>query len=530
MNSHQRVTADAPTESADAVINGAASRPLLAAHGALSATPRFGSQSVITTVVDHDCRVAVVEELLPMMVEKLRRQGRLTEPVTIDVLDVSTLVKGALTEVADLCQPAADIGESKAALDVVLAAKQGRGTDVVARIREAIAHVVEPAIETVHERIRALADSSPSQLRELGHDTFALLTRATPVPVDAAATIQHATSQLLRAQEVVDRAAEFAADDLQPIVGTLKERARDNVRMAFTALVRELVLKHLLSKWPTLTDAAEALLHLASELCGQMDAMNRACTTWAHEQREMIAEPPCNTTLRLTGTSAEEAIAGVLTRHRFAGRSDLVSYLLERGVSRLRAELTDRAQQDIAAQPAVQLLASVPAVEAFAAFRDVLCEELEPEVHTVYGRLQRHGVLNVLQTLIQRSRLTSDPGPRASARFTLNTYRIVIVSLPEVKRPDDRRVREVMTQALVAKSVVVTEHPGAFDEIVVHRVGGGWPWQVLPSNDHFRKQYRDSAAAGHRPHLVEVLPASPRGEIDPAYRTLPHERSSHGEV
>lgn len=525
MHPHESQSANLPTEPATHSANGKTKRRLLAGNGSTTATPKFGSQSVITTVVDQDCRIAVVEELLPLSVEKLRHVGRQPEPVTLDQLQLTTLVENVLTKVADLCQPGTETDDLKAVLDTVVAAKQRRAADAVQRIREGVAEVVKPVVETVLARIHATADSPLFRLRELGEEIQTSLVRAKPVLVDAAPTIQKANRRLVRTAEIIERAGEFANDDRQSILGTLKERARDGVHEAFTALLREFVLRHLLAAWPAMNDAAEALLSLEGELTGQLDALNRARQQWVHEQRELLAEPPCNTTLRLAGTSPEEAIAGVLERHRFAGRSDLVSHVLERGVSRLRDALTDRGEQDIATRPAARLLASVPVAEAFAAFRDVLYDELEPEVQSVYGRLHRQGAINVLRTLLQRSRLTSDPGPRGSTRFKLNAYRIVIVSLPELKRPDDHATRSSILRRLEEdRSIVVTEHPSAFDEIVVHRVGGGWPWQVLPSNDHFRKQYLDSAAAGHRPHLVEVLPESPRGEINPVYPTLPNER------
>lgn len=173
------------------------------------------------------------------------------------------------------------------------------------------------------------------------------------------------------------------------------------------------------------------------------------------------------------------------------------------------------------------MLASLQATEAFAAFRDVLCEELASEVQTVYGRVQQQGTVSALQTLIDRSRLTSDPGPRAATRFKLNVYRILIVSLPTATRSPDRAVRTAIGQMLESKGVTLTEHSADFDEIVVHRIGGGWPWQILPSNHHFHDQYLAAAAAAHRPHLVAVLPESPRGEISPTYLKTPEGRPNH---
>lgn len=129
------------------------SRRLLAAHGATSAVPKFGSQSVITTAVDKGSRVDVLEELMPLIIEKLRRHGRLADSVTVDGLAVSGLTEGVLTRLADLCQPQAQIDSARATLETVLAAKQGRGILIVARIREAIDQVVEPALATVRERI-----------------------------------------------------------------------------------------------------------------------------------------------------------------------------------------------------------------------------------------------------------------------------------------------------------------------------------------------------------------------------------------
>ena len=530
MNTHQSSVASTTNSSSMGTTNGSKKRRFLAAHGATKAIPRFGSQSVITTVVDNDCRVDVVEEIFPLVEERLRRQGRETETVTLDRLEVSTLVKNVVVEVADLCQPGADIDESKAAQETVLAAKQGRGTEVVSRIREAIAKVVEPEVEGVRQRIRSLADNSPDRLCEIGDDTLRLLRRAKPLFVDSAPSIQRGSELLMRAAEVVDRANEFAADDRQEIVGTIKDLARDSVRNAFEALVHELVLKYLLAKWSTLTDAAEALLHLEGDLIGQLDALSRECARWVNTQRETLANPPCNTTLCLAGTSAEEAIAGILKRHRFAGRGDLVAHIVERTVKCLRDALMEHAQQGFATQPAAQILASVPVEQAFATVRDVLYDELEPEIQSVYGRLKRRGVGHVLQTLLQRSRLTSDPGPRACTRFKLNAYRVVIVSLPELTQPRDREVWEVIARALEEKTVIVTQHPATFDEIVVHRVGGGWPWQVLPSNSHFCEQYVESAETDHRPHLPQVLPESPRGKINPIYPTAANERSDHGKV
>lgn len=505
--------------------NGNGARRLLAAHGAPDATPKFGSQNVITTAVDRDCRIDVVDQLVPWVIDQWRSQGRSVESITIDSLDISQLTDRVLSKVADLAPATTAIADSKATLETVLAATQGRGTNAVARIREAVAEVVTPVIETLHRAIRALADSPLDELGDLGSDTQNLLRRAKPEPADAAKAIQNAKAQVERTLEVLERTGEFALDDRQTVIGTVQERAREHVRDALASLVRELVIKEILSKWPTLIQAAEALLQLKSELSEHLDAVLREGRRWSQDERELTAEPPCNTTLRLQGTSPEEAIAGILERHRFASRSELVAYILERSVSQLRNILTARGSADIAAEPAARLVAAVPAEEAFAAVRHVLYEELKPEIQTIYGRLKESGIRKVLGTLLQRSRLTSDPGPRGSTRFKLNVYRLVIVSLPEVKRPDDQKVRIAIEQELNAKSVVLTEHDATFDEIVVHRVGGGWPWQVLPSNEHFRKQYVDGAKAGHKPHLVAVLPASPRGEIDPIYRNLPHERS-----
>ena len=65
MGTHDGDGAHVPTESANGETNGTSSRRLLAAHGALTAVPRFASQSVITTVVDHDCRVMLWKDCFP---------------------------------------------------------------------------------------------------------------------------------------------------------------------------------------------------------------------------------------------------------------------------------------------------------------------------------------------------------------------------------------------------------------------------------------------------------------------------------
>lgn len=185
----------------------------------------------------------------------------------------------------------------------------------------------------------------------MGTETLETLARAKPVFSDSATAIQEVQQQVVRLAESIARAGDFAAEDQQVIIGTLQERARDRVREAFVALVREFILNRLLTQWPTLTDAAEALLHLEIDLTMQLDALTRECRRWADDQREILSEPPCSTTLCLAGTTKEEAIAGVLERHRFAGRHDLASYVLERGVIRLREASAERIDPNIATLP-----------------------------------------------------------------------------------------------------------------------------------------------------------------------------------
>lgn len=503
---------------------------VLAAVGAREATPNFGSQNVATTASASDCRIDVISELFPVVLEELQHSGKSSEPVTTDRLDLGRLSEAVLAELAPLWQADAAIEASERVQSVLESAKQRRALDTTAQIHDAVTRTVSAAVDEIRTRIHRLADGSPATLRTTGLDLIRLLMHVKPAVQDCAQSIQYAVAAIERAHAVASRAASFAESDRPFIVGQQQDWARRCVRKAFQALIEEFVARELASQCVTLTDAAQSLVNLAGEALGRIDEVKRKAAEWASHERLILIQPPCTTILTLSGTLPDEAIAGLLERHRFAGRNELSRYLLDRWLIALRTFLRDRVLFNPDSVGAFQVLAAVPPATAFELFRALLEGELQPEVLTVYGRLRQFGIRSALQLLVDRSGLTSDPGPRGSTRFKLNVYRILIVSLPETVQPGDHEVRrQVVEELAMLDQIELTEHAASFDEIVIHQIGGGWPWQILPSNRHLRDQHLAAADAGHRSHLVHIFPESPTGDVVTHYRTLKsHEENGHG--
>jgi len=225
--------------------------------------------------------------------------------------------------------------------------------------------------------------------------------------------------------------------------------------------------------------------------------------------------------LPLNGPDEQEALTGMMERDRCGDLSHLVATMRDRYEQRLR-EIARVRCPAVAAEDAglTKLILAIDPDTAASAFVSMVESRLG-NGHSLYEQIEKHGVTAAAHYLFERAEHTCHLSERNSEHFNVPTAEISVVRLPPPVGPRDRLIREELRSVFCHLGPCIFSD-GAPEEnaVSVVRLEIGWPIGIEYANHALRTRYQESAAQGHLPHLIGILPDSPLGEPCSEYRAV----------
>jgi hypothetical protein len=430
--------------------------------------------------------------------------------------ELTNAIRDRLAASEELSEPPPDLAPLQTRAEVLteVRAKKGRVYPAVVRLaEETIAEVVVRLHEYIDRRIlecpaigpevvdqmRAVLRQVPSTVPHAGaHSKFQRGLRTVEAFALCAGEVTRKTYTFV--------SAELLRDCLERYVEALTELAGELARSALHRAT-EGVLAYL-AEW----------MRQLGEYMRRADDARFILKEKEKESAKLRAAARSTVVLDLPGPDKGE-ILGTMTRE--GGCTDptqLVDNLRVKFEAQLRAFARERVPTLGAGAPLFKLVLALDPGEVADQFVRLVgsC----PGGHTLYDLIERKGVAVCADYLYRHAAPTCDLGGRNVARHNVPAEQLTIVCLPAPVGPRDPGVRDRLQMAFakLGHCIFTEGAPGA--AVTVVRLELGWPIGIEQSNRALLQRYLRAGAAGHAPHLLNVLDASPTGQIDPNYRLL----------
>jgi hypothetical protein len=393
-----------------------------------------------------------------------------------------------------------------------------RPTKLVRHLQEFAAAAVEQSITPLRAALDEQFDQAPFQCLHVIEQVDQAL-RDLHYPVTDF-TSQKRFAHGLRAIALIEKAEWLSAKLRASFISSLRKRCFHEFQKAIAALVNEMVaesLRHAVSEFLPFLDE---LRTNQSVFCRNLEAVRKLLEQERTASRQRNVKSRSSVILEMESPSESQLLAGIRDRHRCADTSALVQLFSEK----LHLVLNETARQryPLIRTPATmtELVVKLPPRETAAGVTEVVAD-LVGDLHTVYTAVRTFGVQRAARELYDRAAPLCSLSSRDHTQLNVEPHRDLIVRLPRPRGPEDGEIAERTREEFrdLQPACQILEDP-LDTEITVVRTLVGFPIGIEATNAALLFDYAESARQGHRPHLVGLLPDSPRGEHLPQLLAL----------
>lgn len=434
--------------------------------------------------------------------------------------------KAALGQVEELADPGQDPAEVHRVLKALTAIRAKASTRVAREASGHVDQVVAQSLEAAKAALERLYSQSADKARAVVDQARESLRRMTypAISVEPLNRLSRLTKaeEFLRARHQVLR-----PDQLENVRVDLTNRARqlcDDTKGEVAAELAFASLKRLLR------DLDNFLVELGSrgaefdrrlgEIQSILEWRQRQAAKDQHVSRVSV-------TWVLEGPDEKQIFAGMMARARCSDVGALAQHVLDRFEAAVREAAPIKAPwRDAANDSFADLVRAMEPADLADVFLRV-CEGALGPGQTLYEAIAKTGLPEVAKFLFNRSKPMCHLTGRDIEALRVRTHEEVIVRLPPPVGPRDPGIRSDLIAALSKLGECTFRDSKAGDPCVtVVRINLGWPIAIESDTRTLLYRYLQAGESCHPPHLIGILPESPKGDVIEAYRAFSRANSS----